>query len=86
MPIYCGLASLHFPGQASLQIPCLEQLQPVFMCVVLQFPVRTIIDEFSKVPDTLEAQEKLCIECIDWCKTERRTYLRQRLQSKLAGM
>lgn len=48
--------------------------------------VRTIIDEFAKVPDTLAAQEKLCLECIAWCKQERRTYLRQRLQSKLAGM
>ena len=53
---------------------------------VFHFPVRTIIDEFAKVPDTLAAQEKLCLECIEWCKQERRTYLRQRLQSKLAGM
>lgn len=48
--------------------------------------VRTIIDIVSKVPDSLELQDTLCRQVVAWCKTEKRNFLRQRIQSRQAGL
>ncbi|CAN0554800.1 unnamed protein product, partial [Ectocarpus sp. 12 AP-2014] len=48
--------------------------------------VRTIIDIVSKVPNSLELQDALCREVVAWCKTEKRNFLRQRIQSRQAGL
>lgn len=48
--------------------------------------VRTIIDIVSKVPDSLELQISLCREVVDWCNREKRTFLRQRIESKLSAL
>ena len=45
--------------------------------------VRTIIDIVAKVPDSLDVQIKLCQNVIEWCKTEKRTFLRQRVEGKV---
>ena len=48
--------------------------------------VRTIIDIVSKVPDSVELQDALCRKVVTWCKAEKRNFLRQRIQSRQAGL
>lgn len=48
--------------------------------------VRTIIDIVSKVPDSLALQDTLCRQVIAWCRAEKRNFLRQRIQSRQAGL
>lgn len=46
--------------------------------------VRKIFDNIISAGATLAAQEKVCLEMIDWTKAEKRTFLRHRLQLRLA--
>jgi hypothetical protein len=46
--------------------------------------VRSIIDIVAYVPDSLEIQITLCKEVIEWCKLEKRTFLRQRVEAKVS--
>jgi len=48
--------------------------------------VRTLIDMVAKVPGGQKAQLQLCNETIEWCKAEKRTFLRHRIQCKLSQM
>lgn len=48
--------------------------------------VRTVIDAMAKIPGTEEAQVSLCNEYVDWCIQERRAFLRQRIQTRLANL
>ena len=53
--------------------------------------VRTIIDMVSKVQvlDTTKAlqfQADLCTDSIEWCNREKHSFLRQRVQARLASM
>lgn len=45
--------------------------------------VRNIIDIVAKSPDSLDVQVALCKDVIEWCKVEKRTFLRQRIESKV---
>lgn len=45
-----------------------------------------MIDHISKVPNTEQLQIELCRETIEWCRTEKRTFLRQRMEAKLASL
>jgi len=67
----------------------LKELRPVFVA----FPkaktaklVRTLLDAMSKVPDSLELQLSLVKESVEWTIAEKRTFLRQRLQTKLCEL
>jgi 26S proteasome regulatory subunit N6 len=67
----------------------LKDLRPVFAT----FPkaktaklVRGLLDGMSKIPDSLELQIELCKESVEWTITEKRTFLRQRLQTKLCEL
>jgi len=48
--------------------------------------VRTLIDLLAKTPDSLYLQIDMCKDCIEWCKGEKRTFLRQRVETRLAGL
>lgn len=48
--------------------------------------VRSIIDIVATVPDSLDVQIRLCQDVITWCKSEKRTFLRQRIEAKLAAL
>jgi len=48
--------------------------------------VRTILDIVGKVPDSVDIQLKLCDDLIIWCEQEKRTFLRQRIESRLCTL
>lgn len=53
--------------------------------------MRTIIDMVAKVKvldaeRALQLQADLCLDSIDWCNQEKHTFLRQRVESRLASM
>lgn len=48
--------------------------------------VKTMIEHISKVPKTEALQIELCRETIEWCRAEKRTFLRQRMEAKLASL
>lgn len=45
--------------------------------------VRNILNIVETVPDSLAIQVRLCKDVIEWCKTEKRTFLRQRVEAKV---
>jgi len=48
--------------------------------------VKTLIDLLAKTEDSLYLQIDMCKDCIEWCKAEKRTFLRQRVETRLAGL
>jgi 26S proteasome regulatory subunit N6 len=48
--------------------------------------VRAIMDYTALIPDSLPLQVKMCEESIAWAKEENRTFLRQKLELKLASL
>ncbi|GAB9463042.1 26S proteasome regulatory subunit n6 [Globisporangium polare] len=72
----------------------LQSLRPYFATVPKAKTgkiVRTIIDMVAKVKvlDTdlaLQLQADLCLDSIDWCNREKHTFLRQRVEARLASI
>lgn len=48
--------------------------------------VRNLLNIVSSTPDSLVAQVNLYTEVVEWCKVEKRTFLRQRIEGKLATL
>lgn len=48
--------------------------------------VRGLLDAVSKAENEAELQVSLCNETIQWCKEEKRTFLRQRVEGRLASL
>ena len=48
--------------------------------------VRTLIDLFSAIPDTTQTQIEVTRDCIDWAVTEKRTFMRLSLQTRLVAL
>jgi len=47
---------------------------------------RALIDYVAKIPGTVDTQSAMCQECIEWCKDGKRTFLRQRVETRLAAL
>ena len=45
--------------------------------------VRNILNIVASVPDSLDIQISLCKDVVEWCKLEKRTFLRQRIEAKV---
>lgn len=48
--------------------------------------IKNLIDYVSKIPNTIAIQVELCTDLINWCKEEKRTYLRHRVEIRLANL
>lgn len=48
--------------------------------------VRSIIDSIAKIPGSTALQVEVCREQVEWAKTEKRTFLRQRIELRLAAL
>ncbi|KAK7205744.1 hypothetical protein BZA70DRAFT_276940 [Myxozyma melibiosi] len=48
--------------------------------------IRTLLDLFSKLPDSLDTQIRVTKECIEWAVSERRNFLRQSLETRLVSL
>ncbi|CAE7861029.1 Psmd11, partial [Symbiodinium sp. KB8] len=74
---------------AEALVALLEEVKPFFAGIAKAKTakiVRTIIDMVGRIPDTVDVQVHLCMQCIEWTKQERRTFLRLRIQNRLAGL
>ncbi len=45
--------------------------------------VRNILGLVGEVPQSAKIQIKLCEDVVEWCKIEKRTFLRQRIEAKV---
>lgn len=67
----------------------LSELRPFFAIIPKAKTakiVRNIIDQIAKVPNSTDIQVAVCKEQVEWAITEKRTFLRQRIQLRLASL
>lgn len=48
--------------------------------------VRSVIDAIARIPGTTSLQLEVCREQVEWATAEKRTFLRQRIEIRLAGL
>ncbi|KAL6579466.1 26S proteasome regulatory subunit rpn6 [Orobanche minor] len=67
----------------------LTQLRPFFSLipkVKTAKIIRTVIDSAGKIPGASELQISLCKDVVQWARAEKRTFLRQRVEARLAAL
>lgn len=45
--------------------------------------VRNILGIVATIPNSLDIQVSLCKDVVEWCKLEKRSFLRQRIEAKV---
>jgi 26S proteasome regulatory subunit N6 len=45
--------------------------------------VRNILAIVSSIPNSIDIQVSLCKDIVEWCKIEKRTFLKQRIEAKV---
>jgi 26S proteasome regulatory subunit N6 len=76
-------------GEADSLRALLTQIRPFFEVIAKARTakiVRALIDLVSHIPNTIGLQIELCQESIEWAKGEQRTFLRQRIEARLASL
>jgi len=76
-------------GNAEAIDALLKELRPIFALVSKAKAaklVRTLLDLVAKIPDSVDLQVAMCKESVEWTISEKRTFLRHRLQTKLAEL
>ncbi|KAL3511090.1 hypothetical protein ACH5RR_030491 [Cinchona calisaya] len=67
----------------------LTQLRPFFSLIPKAKTAKTVrglVDTLAKIPGTSDIQIALCREIVLWTRDEKRTFLRQRIEAKLAAL
>ena len=64
----------------------LTQLRPFFSLIPKAKIVRGIIDAVAKIPGTSDLQISLCKEMVEWTRAEKRTFISQRVEARLAAL
>lgn len=76
-------------GEAEKLRELLAQIRPFFSSVAKAKTakiVRSLIDLVARIPNATSLQIELCLESIAWAKEEQRTFLRQRIEARLAAL
>ncbi|PXF42278.1 26S proteasome non-ATPase regulatory subunit 11 [Gracilariopsis chorda] len=76
-------------GNAQHLSQLLKTLRPFFATVAKAKTakiVRGLLDAVAKAQDAADLQFSLCKETIQWCRDEKRTFLRQRVEGRLAAL
>lgn len=76
-------------GEAEKLRELLAQIRPFFSSIAKAKTakiVRTLIDLVARIPNATGLQIELCLESIAWAKDEQRTFLRQRIEARLAAL
>ncbi|KAL0310809.1 UNVERIFIED_CONTAM: 26S proteasome non-ATPase regulatory subunit [Sesamum angustifolium] len=76
-------------GRAAELQNLLTKLRPFFSLIPKAKTakiVRGIIDAVAKIPGTSALQISLCKEIVQWTRTEKRTFLRHRIEARLAAL
>ena len=82
-------ASLVQRGDAVGVRQLLADLRPTFSSIPKAKTakmVRQLLDSLASIPDTTQMQLELCKEQSEWAKSERRTFLRQRIDTRLVQL
>ncbi|KAJ1552910.1 26S proteasome regulatory subunit rpn6, partial [Cladochytrium tenue] len=48
--------------------------------------IKGLIDMYGSIPGSLDLQVQVCKDCIEWAVAEKRVYLKQALETRLAGL
>ncbi|KAF8072635.1 RPN6 [Scenedesmus sp. PABB004] len=85
-----GLADTYVKlGDAKALTELLSALRPFFALIPKAKTaklVRNIIDAIAKIPDSTDIQVEVCKQQVEWAVAEKRTFLRQRIQLRLASL
>ena len=84
------LCELHIKKQDAKAISnLLPQLRPFFSTIPKAKTakiVRTVIDCIARIPGSTGVQVEVCKQQVEWAKNEKRTFLRQRIELRLATL